>query len=58
MHNSRPTSIPLWLFDLPVMSKTFDRPKLDEDMEIGIRGLYQDNGYFKVLVKDPIIEYG
>ena len=22
-------------------------------MEIGIRGLYQDNGYFKVLVKDP-----
>ena len=38
------------------MSKTFDRPKLDEDMEIGIRGLYQDNGYFKVLVKDPIIQ--
>ena len=40
----------------PVMSKTFDRPKLDEDLEIGIRGLYQDNGYFKVLVKDPIIQ--
>ncbi len=40
----------------PVLSKTFDRPKLDEDMEIGIRGLYQDNGYFKVLVKDPIIQ--
>jgi len=30
------------------MSKTFDRPKLDEDMEVGIRGLYQDFGYFKV----------
>ena len=25
-------------------------------MEIGIRGLYQDNGYFKVVVKDPIIQ--
>ncbi len=32
------------------MSKTFDRPKLDEDMEVGIRGLYQDHGYFKVNV--------
>ena len=41
---------------IAVLSKTFDRPKLDEDMEIGIRGLYQDNGYFKVLVKDPIIQ--
>ncbi len=41
---------------IPVLSKTFDRPKLDEDMEIGIRGIYQDNGYFKVLVKDPIIQ--
>ena len=30
------------------MGKTFDRPKLDEDMEVGIRGLYQDHGYFKV----------
>src|SRR6266700_3371176 len=38
------------------MSKTFDRPKLDEDLEIGVRGLYQDNGYFKVLVKDPIVQ--
>ena len=57
MHNSRPIAIPLsFLGSIPVMAKTFDRPKLDEDLEIGIRGLYQDNGYFKVLVKDPIIE--
>jgi outer membrane protein insertion porin family len=57
MRNSRPTAIPLGpLGYFPVMSKTFDRPKLDEDMEIGVRGIYQDNGYFKVLVKDPIIE--
>ena len=59
MRNSRPISIPLGSvppYYIAVMSKTFDRPKLDEDMEIGIRGLYQDNGYFKVVVKDPIIQ--
>ena len=57
MKLSRPFSIPLsFLGSIPVMSKTFDRPKLDEDMEIGVRALYQDNGYFKVTVKDPIIE--
>jgi len=59
MRNSKPYGVPLgpvWPYFIPVLSKTFDRPKLDEDMEIGIRGLYQDNGYFKVLVKDPIIQ--
>ncbi len=57
MRNSKPYMIPLGPFGyIPVLSKTFDRPKLDEDMEIGIRGIYQDNGYFKVLVKDPIIQ--
>src|ERR1700733_4836900 len=56
MRNSRPIAIPLGpLGYINILSKTFDRPKLDEDMEIGIRGIYQDNGYFKVLVKDPII---
>jgi outer membrane protein insertion porin family len=57
MRNSRPIAIPLGpLGYIPILSKTFDRPKLDEDLEIGVRGLYQDNGYFKVLVKDPIIQ--
>ncbi len=57
MHNSRPIGVPLGFIGfVPVMSKTFDRPKLDQDLEIGIRGLYQDNGYFKVLVKDPVIQ--
>ena len=37
----------------PVLPKTFDRDKLNEDLEVGVRGLYQDNGYFKVVVKDP-----
>lgn len=54
MRNSRPYSIPLgFLGWIPVMAKTYDRDKLNEDLEIGVRGLYQDNGYFKVLVKDP-----
>jgi outer membrane protein insertion porin family len=50
MKNDRPYGIPLYFTFIPVMSKTFDRPKLDEDMEVGIRGLYQDHGYFKVVV--------
>jgi len=48
MRNDRPYGIPLYLTTIPVLSKTFDQPKLDEDLEVGIRGLYQDNGYFKV----------
>jgi outer membrane protein insertion porin family len=56
MRNDRPYAIPLYFFNIPVMSKTYDRDKLNEDLEVGIRGLYQDNGYFRVLVKDPIIK--
>jgi outer membrane protein insertion porin family len=56
MKKSRPYSIPLGLFDLPVLPRTFDRAKLDEDLEVGVRGLYQNNGYFKVVVKDPILK--
>ena len=50
MKNDRPYGIPLGITYIPVMSKTFDRPKLDEDLEVGVRGLYQDHGYFKVVV--------
>jgi outer membrane protein insertion porin family len=56
MRHDRPYAIPLYLFEVPVLSKTYDREKLNEDLEVGIRGLYQDNGYFKVLVKDPILD--
>jgi outer membrane protein insertion porin family len=56
MHHSRPYAIPMGLFDLNVMNKTYDRRKLDEDLEIGIRGTYQDNGYFLVTVNDPTLE--
>jgi outer membrane protein insertion porin family len=57
MHNSRPIAVPMWLFDVPVMHKTFDRNKLNEDLEAGIRDLYQSAGYFKVVVapQGPIL---
>ena len=58
MRNSRPYSIPLYITSIPVMSKTFDRNKLDQDLEIGVRALYQDNGYFRVVVKDPVLKTG
>jgi outer membrane protein insertion porin family len=56
MRNDRPYAIPLKITEINVMSKTYDHDKLIEDIEVGIRGIYQDNGYFKVLVKDPILE--
>ncbi|HKM66633.1 MAG TPA: outer membrane protein assembly factor BamA [Candidatus Acidoferrum sp.] len=56
MKNDRPYAIPLYITEINVMSKTYDHDKLIEDMEVGVRGLYQDNGYFKVVVNDPILE--
>ena len=50
MRHDRPYAIPLYITSIPVMSKTFDQDKLDEDMEVGIRELYRDHGYFKVNV--------
>ena len=50
MHHDRPYAIPLYITYIPVASKTFDRRKLDEDMEAGVRALYQDHGYFKATV--------
>jgi len=56
MRHDRPYAIPIYFTDLAVLSKTFDRDKLNEDLEVGVRGLYQDNGYFRVLVKEPTLE--
>jgi len=50
MHNDRPVAIPLKFTYIPIMSKTYDEDKLNEDLEVGIRGLYQNHGYFKVNV--------
>ena len=56
MKHDRPYQIPLYFTEINVMSKTYDRDKLNEDLEVGIRGMYQDNGYFRVLVKEPVLE--
>jgi outer membrane protein insertion porin family len=56
MRNDRPYRIPLYFWDIPVLSKTYDRQKLSEDIEVGIRSVYQDNGYFKAVIGDPILE--
>jgi outer membrane protein insertion porin family len=56
MKHDRPYQIPLYITEINVMSKTYDRDKLNEDLEVGVRGMYQDNGYFHVLVKEPILE--
>src|SRR6201997_1525312 len=56
MRHDRPYAIPLYFWNITVLSKTYDREKLNEDLEVGVRGLYQDNGYFKVVVKEPVLE--
>ncbi len=48
MRNDRPYAIPLYITEIPVLSKTYDKAKLDEDLGVGIHGIYQDHGYFKV----------
>ena len=54
MRNSRPFGIPKSLVLESIFSKTYDKNKLDEDLE-RIRGAYQDEGYFKALVSEPKI---
>jgi outer membrane protein insertion porin family len=56
MRHDRPYSIPLYFWYISVLSKTYDRQKLSEDLEVGVRGLYRDSGYFKVSVGEPILE--
>ena len=56
MHNDRPYAIPLYLFEIPVFSKTYDKSKLDEDLGVGVSGIYKDLGYFKANVGDPQVK--
>jgi outer membrane protein insertion porin family len=56
MRHSRPIAIPLYFTDLDIWSKTFDQNKLDEDEEVGIRGFYQDHGYFRVIVHEAVLK--
>src|ERR1700735_1630040 len=55
MRHVRPYAIPLYITNIAVMDKTYDRKQLDEHLGVGIRGLYRDHGYFKVSVGDPIL---
>lgn len=56
MKNSRPIAIPLGFADINLFSKTYDKDKLDEDIGVGIYGLYQNHGYFRINVGDPILK--
>jgi outer membrane protein insertion porin family len=56
MRHDRPYSIPMYFWDIAVLSKTYDREKLNEDLEVGVRGLYRDNGYYKATVGDPVLD--
>ncbi len=47
MKNSRPYGVDAKLFLISVMAKTFDQAKLDEDMEVGIRDLYNNAGFME-----------
>jgi outer membrane protein insertion porin family len=56
MRHDRSYAIPLYFANITVLTKTYDREKLSEDLEVGVRSLYRDNGYFKVSVGQPILE--
>lgn len=51
MKYSRPAGAPPWFYWL---HKTYDKDKILADMELNIRTLYQDNGYFYVVLKEPV----
>ena len=57
MKNSRPYGIPHSIILENLISKTYDKNKLDEDTEL-VRGAYQDKGYFKVTVERAKDRYG
>ncbi len=55
MKNLRPIGIPDSLIFENLFSKTYDAAKLSEDLE-RVRGVYQDRGYFSVIVEDPTLK--
>jgi outer membrane protein insertion porin family len=50
MRHSRPYGFDAKIIYMNVMAKTFDQAKLDEDLELGIRDLYQNNGFYEAVV--------
>lgn len=55
MKQLHPIGIPYSLIFENLFSRTYDAAKLSEDLE-GIRGAYQDRGYFAALVEDPTLK--
>jgi outer membrane protein insertion porin family len=51
MKYSRPAGAPPWFY---WFHKTYDKDRILADMELNIRTLYQDNGYFYVVLKEPV----
>jgi outer membrane protein insertion porin family len=50
MKYSRPSGAPPWFY---WFHKTYDKNKILADMELHVRTMYQDNGYFYVVLKEP-----
>ncbi len=53
MKYSRPTGAPPWFY---WFHKTYDKDRILADLELNIRTLYQDSGYFYVVLKEPEIK--
>jgi len=53
MKYSRPVGAPPWFY---WFHKTYDKDRILADLELQIRTLYQDNGYFYVVLKEPQIK--
>jgi len=50
MKYSRPTGAPPWFY---WFHKTYDKDRILADVELHVRTLYQDSGYFYVVLKEP-----
>ncbi len=50
MKYTRPVGAPPWFY---WFHKTYDKEKVLADLELNVRTLYQDNGYFYVVLKEP-----
>src|SRR5262249_47561670 len=55
MRGLRPVGVPHSVILTNLWSKTYDKPKLDQDLEF-VRGAYQDKGYFNVQVNNPTLK--
>jgi outer membrane protein insertion porin family len=53
MKYSRPSGGPPWFY---WFHKTYDKDKILADLELHIRTMYQDSGYFYVVLKEPEIK--